>query len=122
MILSSFPSKKGGVTAFNGRTGDILPQSGDYTAEMVGARPNTWTPSASEVGAVPAPSGGSDGQVLTKSGSGVVWQDASGGGIVVQGTAPSDTSLGWVDTNAGGVMKYYDTQSGTWKGVIGVWG
>lgn len=43
-----------GVTSFKGRTGAVTPQSGDYTAEMVGARPNTWTPSASDVGAAPA--------------------------------------------------------------------
>ena len=42
-----------GVTSFNGRTGAVTPQSGDYTAEMVGARPSTWTPSAADVGAVP---------------------------------------------------------------------
>ena len=42
-----------GVTSFNGRTGAVTPQSGDYTAEMVGARPSTWTPSAEDVGAVP---------------------------------------------------------------------
>ena len=40
-----------GVTTFNDRTGAVTPQSGDYTAEMVGARPNTWTPTAQEVGA-----------------------------------------------------------------------
>lgn len=27
----------GGVSSFNGRAGVVLPQSGDYTAEMVGA-------------------------------------------------------------------------------------
>ena len=42
-----------GVTKFNGRTGEVEPQEGDYTASMVGARPATWTPTASEVGAVP---------------------------------------------------------------------
>ena len=42
-----------GVTTFNGRTGAVTPQAGDYTAEMVGARPSTWTPTASDVGAVP---------------------------------------------------------------------
>ena len=42
-----------GVTTFNGRTGAVSPQTGDYTADMVGARPNTWTPSAADVGAVP---------------------------------------------------------------------
>lgn len=44
---------EGGVTSFNSRTGAVIPQSGDYTAEMVGARPSTWTPSAADVGAVP---------------------------------------------------------------------
>lgn len=42
-----------GVTTFNGRTGAVTPQNGDYTAEQVGARPSTWTPSAADVGAVP---------------------------------------------------------------------
>ena len=41
-----------GVTSFNGRTGAVTPQSGDYTAGMVGARPDTWTPTAADVGAV----------------------------------------------------------------------
>ena len=30
-----------GVKSFNGRTGIILPQQGDYTAEMIGALPTT---------------------------------------------------------------------------------
>ena len=42
-----------GVTSFNNRTGAVTPQEGDYTADMVGARPDTWTPSAADVGAVP---------------------------------------------------------------------
>lgn len=44
----------GGVTSFNGRSGAVAPQAGDYTADMVGARPSTWTPSAEDVGADPA--------------------------------------------------------------------
>lgn len=43
-----------GVSSFNGRTGAVAPVSGDYTAAMVGARSNTWTPSAADVGAIPA--------------------------------------------------------------------
>lgn len=43
-----------GVTSFNSRTGAVTPQEGDYTADMVGARPDTWTPTASDVGAAPA--------------------------------------------------------------------
>lgn len=42
------------VTSFNGRTGEVTPQAGDYTAAQVGARPDTWVPTASEVGALPA--------------------------------------------------------------------
>lgn len=43
-----------GVASFNGRTGIVTPQTGDYTAAMVGARPSTWTPTVEEVGAIPA--------------------------------------------------------------------
>ena len=42
-----------GVTTFNGRTGAVTPQAGDYTAVMVGARPDNWMPDADDVGAVP---------------------------------------------------------------------
>lgn len=42
-----------GVTSFNGRTGAVTPQAGDYNAEMVGARPNTWTPTPADINAVP---------------------------------------------------------------------
>lgn len=41
----------GGAISFNGRTGYVLPQTGDYTAAMVGARPANWMPSYSDVGA-----------------------------------------------------------------------
>ncbi len=44
-----------GVSSFKGRTGAVQPASGDYTAEMVGARPDTWMPTAEEVGAVSSP-------------------------------------------------------------------
>lgn len=43
-----------GVTSFNGRTGVVNPQSGDYTAAMVGARSSTWLPTPAEINAVPA--------------------------------------------------------------------
>lgn len=41
-----------GVASFNGRAGAVVPQAGDYTAVMVGARPDTWTPTAGDIGAV----------------------------------------------------------------------
>lgn len=68
-----------GVTMFNGRTGAVTPQAGDYTAAMVGARGDDWTPTADDVGAIPAPEGGTAGQVLTKTVDGEAWQDAPSG-------------------------------------------
>lgn len=55
--------------------------SADVTldAEDVGARPDTWTPSAEDVGAIPNPSGGTPGQVLTKTSTGEEWSDAPSG-------------------------------------------
>lgn len=43
----------GGVASFNGRTGIVMPASGDYSAELVGARPNTWLPTVEDIGAAP---------------------------------------------------------------------
>jgi len=45
-----------GVTSFSGRTGAVMPQSGDYTVAMVGARPNDWVPTAADIVAIPADS------------------------------------------------------------------
>lgn len=55
--------------------------SADVTldAEDVGARPDTWTPSADDVGAIPNPSGGTAGQVLTKTANGSAWENAPSG-------------------------------------------
>jgi hypothetical protein len=55
--------------------------SADVTldAEDVGARPDTWTPSAEDVGAIPNPTGGTAGQVLTKTADGIAWEDAPSG-------------------------------------------
>ena len=71
-ILSNFPSA--GVITFNGRTGTVTPQSGDYTADMVGARPNTWTPSAADVGALTQTQG--DGRYIVLPGGGTAQMDA----------------------------------------------
>lgn len=55
--------------------------SADVTldAEDVGARPDTWTPSAEDVGAIPNPAGGTAGQVLTKTADGSAWENAPSG-------------------------------------------
>ena len=75
----AMPAPDTGVTTFNGRTGAVTPQAGDYTAAMVGARGDDWTPTADDVGAIPAPEGGTAGQVLTKTVDGEAWQDAPSG-------------------------------------------
>ena len=49
----AMPAPDTGVTTFNGRTGAVLPVSGDYTADMVGARPGSWLPTTQEINAVP---------------------------------------------------------------------
>ena len=41
------------VESFNGRSGNVIPESGDYTAEMVGAKPSDWMPTPEEIGAHP---------------------------------------------------------------------
>jgi len=69
----------GGVSSFNGRTGAVTPQSGDY--------------SASDVGALPAPSNtGTAGQVLTKTADGSEWANESGGGGNDANLAPVETT------------------------------
>ena len=77
-----------GVTSFKGRTGAVIPQEGDYTADMVGARPDTWTPSAADVGALPTQTG-TQGQLLGFTANNVV-------GAVA---APTADTLGAVPTS-----------------------
>lgn len=47
------PAPATGVISFKGRSGTVAPKKGDYTAEMVGAREDTWMPTPDDVGAVP---------------------------------------------------------------------
>lgn len=53
-----------GVSSFNGRTGAVVPQNGDYTAEQVGARASDWMPAATDVGAVPLTGGTMTGPLI----------------------------------------------------------
>lgn len=86
--------------------------SADVTldAEDVGARPDTWTPSAEDVGAIPNPSGGTTGQVLTKTSTGEEWSDAPSGlpeggteGQVIKKTADGAEwdNADWLPLNGG---------------------
>lgn len=47
----------GAVSSVFGRTGEVTAQAGDYTAAQVGARPDSWMPSAADVGAVDGATG-----------------------------------------------------------------
>lgn len=86
--------------------------SADVTldADDVGARPDTWTPSAEDVGAIPNPSGGTPGQVLTKTSTGEEWSDAPSGlpeggteGQVIKKTADGAEwdNADWLPLNGG---------------------
>lgn len=44
----------GDVASFNGRTGPVVPEEGDYTPEMVGAAPDDHTHTPASIGAAPA--------------------------------------------------------------------
>lgn len=86
--------------------------SADVTldAEDVGARPDTWTPSADDVGAIPNPTGGTAGQVLTKTADGSAWENAPSGlpeggteGQVIKKTADGAEwdNADWLPLNGG---------------------
>lgn len=63
--------------------------------------------------------------------NGVAQLDASGkvpsaqlpalGGHTAQAEAPGNTNLLWIDTGNGNILKFYDSESGTWKPVGAVW-
>ncbi len=68
---------------------------------------------------------GSDGQVLTSTGSGVAWEDASGGGgasVTIADSAPGSPSAGnlWFESDTGKTFIYYgDGSSNQWVEVGG---
>lgn len=89
--------------------GQKLSQDINLTADNVGARPSTWTPTASDVGAIPNPSGGTTGQVLTKTSTGEEWSDAPSGlpegGTEGQILEKTSSGAAWVDKPEGGLTK-----------------
>lgn len=104
-ILSNFPGGSGGVATFNGRKGDVVPQSGDYTAEQVGA-----------IGKV----NGAAGQLLGFTAENTVGAVDAPGGFYVGTSAPAKTNLLWIDTSVGtGVLKYYNGSA--WVATTAVW-
>lgn len=104
--------------------------SADVTldAEDVGARPDTWTPSAEDVGAIPNPSGGTTGQVLTKTSTGEEWSDAPSGlpenGTEGQILEKTSSGAAWVDKPESGLTqeqadeRYLQLTGGTLTGAL----
>ena len=137
-----------GVTKFNGRTGEVEPQEGDYTASMVGAIPASEkgaasgvatldsngklagaqkpTYTASDVGAIASPSGGTTGQVLTKTADGSEWSDAPSGlpdgGTEGQVLTKGESGPEWADnpgmTQAAADARYLQLSGGTMTGAL----
>lgn len=75
----------GGVLSFNGRNGEVMPESGDYTAEMVGADASGSAASAltsakaytdTKIAAIPAPD--VSGQIATHNSSSSAHSDIRG--------------------------------------------
>lgn len=83
-----------GVTSFNGRTGVVTPQSGDYTASMVGAAPTSHTHSASQIslGIFPIARGGTGVSNMV----GTDYSTNRPRGIVLQSSTPSSVSNGCI--------------------------
>ena len=130
-----------GVTSFKGRTGAVTPQEGDYTADMVGARPDTWTPSAADVGAVPtsrtvngqelsqdinltADNVGARPSTWTPTANDVGAIPNPSGGTTGQILEKTDTGTQWADKPSGGMSqseadaRYLQLSGGTMTGPI----
>lgn len=82
-----------GVASFKGRTGAVSPQSGDYTADMVGARPSTWMPTAADVGALPVGGGTLTGDLRIKGSGNFGTKINLGDGEYVHIAEPTDDCL-----------------------------
>lgn len=108
--------------------GKALSQDISLAASDVGARPDTWTPSAEDVGAIPNPTGGTAGQVLTKTETGEEWSDAPSGlpegGTEGQILEKTSSGAAWVDKPESGLTqeqadeRYLQLSGGTLTGAI----
>ncbi|WP_346704027.1 hypothetical protein [uncultured Agathobaculum sp.] len=81
-----------GVTSFNGRTGAVEPQSGDYTAQMVGAAPTSHNHNASAInaGTFPIARGGTGVSAM----AGTDYSANRPRGIILQSSEPSTVANG----------------------------
>ena len=81
-----------GVTSFNGRTGAVEPQAGDYTADDVGAAPANHTHNASAInaGTLPIARGGTGVSAM----SGTDYSTNRPRGIILQSPEPGTVANG----------------------------
>ena len=81
-----------GVTSFKGRTGAVEPQSGDYTAQMVGAAPTSHNHNASAInaGTFPIARGGTGVSAM----AGTDYSTNRPRGIILQASEPSTVANG----------------------------
>ena len=105
-----------GVKSFNGRTGAVTSQDGDYTAEQVGASPISHKHTKSDITDFPTSMPASDVPAWAKAENkpsytaADVGAKASGWVPFAAGTtAPSDKTQLWIDTTANtGGLKYWN--------------
>lgn len=114
MIDDASSEFKGGVTSFNGRTGDIIPKKGDYTSEDVGALPTTGGTLTGDL----AIGSSSSKKNLTVTGTGSIGGTLSATGSTTLNdtltVAKAATLKGTVTiqngtSSYGGVLRFYDS-------------
>lgn len=83
-----------GVTSFNGRTGAVEPQAGDYTAQMVGAAPTSHNHNASAInaGTLPIGRGGTGVSAM----AGTDYSTNRPRGIILQASEPGTVTNGCI--------------------------
>lgn len=83
-----------GVTSFNGRTGAVEPQAGDYTADDVGAAPANHNHNASAInaGTFPIARGGTGVSAM----AGTDYSTNRPRGIILQSSEPSTVANGCI--------------------------
>ena len=83
-----------GVTSFNGRTGAVEPQAGDYTAQMEGAAPTSHNHNASAInaGTFPIARGGTGVSAM----AGTDYSTNRPRGIILQSSEPSTVANGCI--------------------------
>lgn len=81
-----------GVTSFNGRTGAVEPQAGDYTAQMVGAAPTSHNHNTSAInaGTFPIARGGTGVSAM----AGTDYSTNRPRGIILQASEPGTVANG----------------------------